>query len=327
MKSLIIFGGSSHPELINSITDKLGVPPGRVILGNFSNKETSVQILESVRDLNVYIIQSGCGHVNDNLLELLIMINACKTASAAKVTAVIPCFPYARQPDAPYKRDGSPRRMLNRSLNATENGPTESEIQRTPQIQKQMDAEKERQMKKLEQFKLDEGHASFEPAQVFSEGSPQAQALFNVGSSHSSSSGHTSPKREPPSIYTIPLSEGSSSTAAVTLNTLGKVRATMISSPLQPHVTPLGLSKDGYKHWVARSGTLVANMIVAAGAQHIITMDLHDPQFQGFFEIPVDNLYGSPLMVKYIREKIPNYKSAVIVSPDAGGAKRFRVSK
>jgi ribose-phosphate pyrophosphokinase len=68
-------------------------------------------------------------------------------------------------------------------------------------------------------------------------------------------------------------------------------------------------------------------MIVAAGAQHIITMDLHDPQFQGFFEIPVDNLYGSPLMVKYIREKIPNYKSAVIVSPDAGGAKRFRVSE
>jgi ribose-phosphate pyrophosphokinase len=52
-------------------------------------------------------------------------------------------------------------------------------------------------------------------------------------------------------------------------------------------------------------------------------MDLHDPQFQGFFDIPIDNLYGSPLMVKYVREKIPNYKSAVIVSPDAGGAKRF----
>jgi len=51
-------------------------------------------------------------------------------------------------------------------------------------------------------------------------------------------------------------------------------------------------------------------------------MDLHDPQFQGYFDVPVDNLYGLPLMIKYIRESIPNWESAVIVSPDAGGAKR-----
>jgi ribose-phosphate pyrophosphokinase len=54
-------------------------------------------------------------------------------------------------------------------------------------------------------------------------------------------------------------------------------------------------------------------------------MDLHDPQFQGFFDIPVDNLYGQPLMVKYIRERIPNWEDAIIVSPDAGGAKRATV--
>lgn len=54
-----------------------------------------------------------------------------------------------------------------------------------------------------------------------------------------------------------------------------------------------------------------------------MTMDLHDPQFQGFFDIPVDNLYGQPLMIKYIKENIPNWGEAVIVSPDAGGAKRF----
>jgi ribose-phosphate pyrophosphokinase len=58
------------------------------------------------------------------------------------------------------------------------------------------------------------------------------------------------------------------------------------------------------------------------GADHIITMDLHDPQFQGFFDIPVDNLYSQPLLIKYIKEKIPNFREAVIVSPDAGGAKR-----
>lgn len=63
-------------------------------------------------------------------------------------------------------------------------------------------------------------------------------------------------------------------------------------------------------------------MIVAAGADQIITLDLHDPQFQGFFNIPVDNLTSQPLFIKYIRENIPDYKNALIVSPDAGGAKR-----
>ncbi|KAG5459197.1 MAG: phosphoribosyltransferase-like protein, partial [Olpidium bornovanus] len=63
----------------------------------YSNQETSVTIGESVRDEDVFIVQSGCGEINDNLMELLIMINACKTASARRITAVIPCFPYARQ--------------------------------------------------------------------------------------------------------------------------------------------------------------------------------------------------------------------------------------
>lgn len=60
-----------------------------------------------------------------------------------------------------------------------------------------------------------------------------------------------------------------------------------------------------------------------AGADHVITLDLHDPQFQGFFDVPVDNLYSEPLMIKYIKEHIPNWQQTVIVSPDAGGAKRF----
>jgi ribose-phosphate pyrophosphokinase len=64
-------------------------------------------------------------------------------------------------------------------------------------------------------------------------------------------------------------------------------------------------------------------MLMAAGCNHIITMDLHDPQFQGFFNIPVDNLTSEPLMAAYIRYNIPHYSSCVMVSPDAGGAKRF----
>ena len=80
--------------------------------------------------------------------------------------------------------------------------------------------------------------------------------------------------------------------------------------------------RPGYKQWVAQAGTLVADLITAAGADHIITMDLHDPQYQGFFDIPVDNLYGRPLLKKYIQHNIPDFRNAIVVSPDAGGAKR-----
>jgi ribose-phosphate pyrophosphokinase len=97
MPNIKVFGGSSHPELTKLICARLGLEPGRVITKKFSNRETSVEINESVRGEDVFIVQSGCGEINDNLMELLIMINACKIASASRVTAVIPCFPYARQ--------------------------------------------------------------------------------------------------------------------------------------------------------------------------------------------------------------------------------------
>lgn len=108
MKGPVILGGSSHPKLVQEICDRLGIEAGKSRLSKFSNNETSVELYESVREQDVYIIQSGCGHVNDNFFELLIMIQACQTASARKVTAVIPFFPYSRQPDAPFKRSGAP---------------------------------------------------------------------------------------------------------------------------------------------------------------------------------------------------------------------------
>lgn len=80
--------------------------------------------------------------------------------------------------------------------------------------------------------------------------------------------------------------------------------------------------QPGYKQWVAQSGTLVADLITCAGADHVITMDLHDPQYQGFLDIPVDNLYARPILKRYIESSIPNYQQAIVVSPDAGGAKR-----
>jgi len=177
MPNIRIFGGSSHHELARLVSERLNLEMGRVKLKKFSNKESSVEIGESVRGEDVYIIQSGCGDINDNLMELLIMINACKIASAARVTAVVPCYPYARQD----KKDRS-------------------------------------------------------------------------------------------------------------------------RAPI--------------------SAKLVANMLSVAGADHIVTMDLHASQIQGFFDIPVDNLYAEPAVLKYIKTNIQNWEDCVVVSPDAGGAKR-----
>jgi ribose-phosphate pyrophosphokinase len=84
MRNLIIFGGSSHPTLTKSICHRLGVPEGRAILGKFSNGETSVAIQESVRGKDVFIITTGRGEINEILMELLIMLSACKTASARR---------------------------------------------------------------------------------------------------------------------------------------------------------------------------------------------------------------------------------------------------
>ncbi|XP_032310005.1 ribose-phosphate pyrophosphokinase 2 isoform X1 [Drosophila ananassae] len=204
MPNIKVFSGTSHPDLAQRIVDRLGIDLGKVVTKKFSNLETCVEIGESVRGEDVYIVQSGSGEINDNLMELLIMINACKIASASRVTAVIPCFPYARQ-DKKDKLPGS---------------------------------EDNEESKKLAKKNYD-----------------------------------------------------------------WKFRANAQSR------API-------------SAKLVANMLSVAGADHIITMDLHASQIQGFFDIPVDNLYAEPAVLKWIKENIPEWKNSIIVSPDAGGAKR-----
>nr|XP_018897387.1 PREDICTED: ribose-phosphate pyrophosphokinase 1 isoform X3 [Bemisia tabaci] len=195
MPNIKVFSGTSHPDLAQRIVDRLGIDLGKVVTKKFSNLETCVEIGESVRGEDVYIVQSGSGEVNDNLMELLIMINACKIASASRVTAVIPCFPYARQD----KKDKDHRVVV---------------VNNVP--------------------------------------------VFSVD-----------------------------------------------------HVSRAPISAK-----------LVANMLSVAGADHIITMDLHASQIQGFFDIPVDNLYAEPAVLKWIKENISEWRNSIIVSPDAGGAKR-----
>ncbi|KAJ5141519.1 Ribose-phosphate diphosphokinase [Penicillium atrosanguineum] len=279
VRNLVVIGGTSHPQLTQSICSVLGIPPRMFCCPNLP--------WESVRGKDVYIIQSGGGKVNDHLLELLITISACKTASARRVTAVLPLFPYSRQSDIPYDKTGAP--LVKSSVpNRPNNGYTFESTPPTPGLGAKADG--------LGLNGIDNLQKSLARAQIEeSNGSPVKR---RSGNGLPRSDTNESLK----SIATNGAAEDSASSASSKINTF------------QP--------RPGYKQWVAQAGTLVADLLTCAGADHIITMDLHDPQYQGFFDIPVDNLYGRPLLKSYIQRNIPNYKQAVIVSPDAGGAKR-----
>jgi ribose-phosphate pyrophosphokinase len=173
-----IFCGNSNPVLAEKICASLGVPLGTAKVKNFSDGEIMVEIGENVRGRDVYIVQSTCYPTNNNLMELLIMMDALKRASAATITAVIPYYGYARQ-----DRKVAPR-------------------------------------------------------------------------------------------------------------------------------TPI-------------TSKLVADLMTTAGADRVVTVDLHAGQIQGFFDIPVDNLYAAPVILDYIKRNFCN-NSVVMVSPDAGGTERAR---
>ncbi len=172
-----IFTGNANPELAQKICQELDLPLGQALVTTFSDGEIRVEIGENVRGQDVFLIQSTCPPANHNLMELLIMIDAVKRASARRITAVIPYFGYARQ-----DRKVAPR---------------------------------------------------------------------------------------------VPI-----------------------------------------------TAKLIADLITTAGAHRILTMDLHVGQIQGFFDIPVDNLYASPVMIPYISKNFNHDLS--IVSPDAGGVPRAR---
>ncbi|CAO3698003.1 unnamed protein product [Rhizopus microsporus] len=233
MRNLVILGGFSHPEFTKKVCERLGISPGKTVLGKFSNNETSVEVKESVRQQDVYIIQSACGNVNDSFIELLLMINACKVASAKRITAVIPYFPYSRQPDVPFKPAGAP--------------------------------------------------LTFRPPQT-----PQYQP------------------NQPNKVDDV---------SKQLMRKLGQQAAMEQQEEQEKESAP-------YREWLARPGVLIADLLICAGADHVITMDLHDAQYPGFFDCPVDNLTSIFTTINYIRLSIPDYTNAIIVSPDAGGAKR-----
>ncbi|QLI70886.1 Ribose-phosphate pyrophosphokinase 1 [Metarhizium brunneum] len=177
MRNTLIFAGNSCPVLTGQICENLGMTPADAELTQFSNGETSVRILTSVREKDVFVVQSGSPKINDSIMELLIMISACKGGSANKITAVLPYFPYSRQSKKKAHRGAITARML-------------------------------------------------------------------------------------------------------------------------------------------------ANLLGVAGVKHVITVDLHASQMQGFFKCPVDNLHAEPIIAKWIRRNVDNWREAVVVSKNAGGTKR-----
>lgn len=290
VRNIVIFGGSSHPHLNETICTHLGIPPAKITLSKFSNGETRVEVGESVREKDVFIVQSGAGHVNDNFMELLITISACKTASARRVTAVLPLFPYSRQTDVPYSKIGAPlARQPPKNAEGTKY--TFDSRPSTP-----LPGAHESQGIANGTSHL---HKKLNGLSISKDG--KARARKDTGESVS---GET---------Y---FDEGLSITRMS-----APISAAATAS--QPQSLPV---QRGYRQWVAQAGTLVADLLTCAGADHIITMDLHDPQYQGFFDIPVDNLYGRHLLRKYIQQQIllrhGGPEHCVIVSPDAGGAKR-----
>ncbi|MGA2654766.1 MAG: ribose-phosphate pyrophosphokinase, partial [Gammaproteobacteria bacterium] len=97
MHNLMIFSGNANPVLAQAVADHLGMPLGKALVGRFSDGEIRLEILENVRGKDVFVVQSTCAPCNDNLMELLVMADALRRASAKKITAVIPYFGYARQ--------------------------------------------------------------------------------------------------------------------------------------------------------------------------------------------------------------------------------------
>lgn len=300
VRNIVVLGGNSHPQLVDEVCAILGIPPCNRILSKFEVGESRCEIKDSVRGKDVYIIQSGGGKINDHFIELCIMISACKTGSAKRVTAVLPLFPYSRQPDLPYNKAGAPLSKSIRDPSKKEYTfesvpPTPGPgIPKTVGLTNGVDI-----THMLRESTYTNGNAPASPRPTQAPGD-QYFAKQDTNGVNGRGPNHQAQK---------------SSTSSL-------VRAYTTHDYENPSFINHFQARPGYKQWVAQAGTLVANLLSCAGADGIITLELHDHQYQGFFDIPVDNLYGKPLLQRYITSNIPNYKDAVIVSPDAGGAKR-----
>ncbi|AEO62577.1 uncharacterized protein THITE_2106902 [Thermothielavioides terrestris NRRL 8126] len=345
VRNIVLLAGTSHPRFVADVAAMLGVSPASCVLSKFSCGETRCEIRDSVRGKDVYIVQSfgvgpagvdgdadaggaeggGSGRgevdgdgevagvkeaererekaarhtVNDYFVELCIMISACKTGSAKRVTAVLPLFPYSRQPDLPFSKAGAPLVGLSRGIGKGEadgggdgGGGKAKPVEYTFESVPVTPGPNIPQTVGLRSPELDVVEM-MRGASLEKEG--------DVTWRKASSSGWGSPTLPPQDKQT-----GNYTTHDYE----------------NPSLMMALQAKSGHKQFMAQAGSLMADLLTCAGADRILTCDLHESSYQGFFDIPVDNLYARPLLKRYIQHHIPNYRDAVIVSPDAGGAKR-----
>ncbi|KAK4191652.1 ribose-phosphate pyrophosphokinase 5 [Podospora australis] len=313
VRNISILSGDSHPKFVDAICESLGVPPADRILGKFSSGESRCEIRDSVRGKDVYIVQTfgvgtGANKVNDYLIELCIMISACKTGSAKRVTAVLPLFPYSRQPDLPFSKAGAPL-VSNNSTTGSERLGTGT-------------GAGEKVAAAVARYTFESVPATPGPSIPRTAGlsngfdindalgRAEAQLAVRVGGA------------ETPPLQMISLG-GNSGFGSPVQPQHQQQHGTYTTHDYENPTLMMSLhTKPGYKQWMAQSGSLVADLLTCAGADRILTCDLHESTYQGFFDIPVDNLFARSLLKRYIQHRIPDYHNTVIVSPDAGGAKR-----
>ncbi|KAL2110389.1 hypothetical protein VUR80DRAFT_1232 [Thermomyces stellatus] len=308
VRNIVVLGGNSHPELVDRVCAILGVPHSSRILTKFSSGETRCEIRDSVRGKDVYIIQTASGNVNDNLIELCIMISACKIGSAKKITAVIPLFPYCRQPDVPYKKAGAP---LNQNQNQNHNYTFES-VPPTPGPGASKSLGLGGKANGIDGLHQKLANATITESPTRIENGEESQATSTKSERPMTPVGNGTPNG---------LVNGEGHQSSLSMSSNNKFKYTTHDWENQNNISNFQ-ARPGYKQWIAQAGTLVADLLTCAGADHVISLELHDPQYQGFLDCPFDNLYGKPTLQRYIKERIPEWRESVIVSPDAGGAKR-----
>lgn len=294
IRNVVVLSGNSHPKFVDSVCNYLGIPPASRMLEKFSSGETRCEIRDSIRGKDVYIVQSfgvgtnrnaansnnnntdGCstsataetGHVtvNDYFIELCIMISACKTGSARRVTAVLPFFPYSRQPDLPYTSIGAP--LVSRNQDAVTMTVTEGQ-----------------------------GSVSYTfesvpptPAAHIPRTAGLANSMSKLANRLSSSSSITrgSDIRDMAKVMvTGPASDAGNKSSGEKQPQQQKANDKFTTHDFEnPAMAMAFQQKVGFKPMMAQAGSLIADLLTCAGADRIVTCDLHESTYQGFFDIP-----------------------------------------
>lgn len=289
VRNIVILAGSSHPAFVEKVAGVLGVAPSSRVLTKFASGETRCEIRDSVRGKDVYIVQSfgtgddgtnndggeggleGTGQkhtVNDYFIELCIMISACKTGSAKRVTAVLPLFPYSRQPDLPFSKVGAP--LVGMSSSSLSQG------------QQQVKGEGVgANAKGAVQYTFESVPATPGPniPRTVGLGTAGVDVVEMIGAQVLMRSSKEGNGRASPAPTSAPQQQQQQ-------HQQQQPGSYTTHDYENPALMMALQAKPGHKQFMAQSGSLVADLLTCAGADRILTCDLHESAYQGFFDIP-----------------------------------------